>query len=58
MAREAIGVKRYVVRLTSEERPHLDELTQATQNGSLARACHQLGLDPHITLQIPKIGFA
>jgi hypothetical protein len=43
MAREAIGVKRYVVRLTSEERPHLDELTQATQNGSLARACHQLG---------------
>ena len=34
MAREAIGVKRYVVRLTSEERAHLEAMLRKGKHGA------------------------
>jgi hypothetical protein len=49
MAQEAVGVKRYVVRLTGEERAHLEAMLrkgkQPPRRGDVPGRCWDIGLD-------------
>ncbi len=53
MAREAIGVKRYVVRLTGEERAHLEAMLRKSDGCSVR--VFAPGLARRRAIQVPKM---